>query len=307
MRLIHCACATTVSIPGAEHHDLSEVPSRKELRFLDAAAKDVLPEDPTPSLAEIQASPNVAHMGAPGRAPQQPSERLRIIVSGSDKALAAVLTRMMRGDYLWAEVAYVPVDPHSPAAVGWGLSGLTTDEACALACEGPVTPSPCVRTDTGDVVAGAASIYRGEGDEEYVGEIVVDSQRLVYRSGEDASARFHGQFGARLVPTPGAPGIASTPIVTPLVSHGPISKRSPEQLERMTRNPLLRRFTQRAGVAPGQTDGSRVLTGRALQSGGEAITVELDGVRRPRTVERVTFYRHLRDIQSVKMTPHEYM
>lgn len=307
MRLIHCACATTISIPGAEHHTLSEVPSRKELRFLDAAAKDVLPEDPTPSLADIQASPNVAHMGEPGPAPQQPSERLRVVVSGTDKALAAVLTRMMRGDYLWAEVAYVPVDTHSPAAVGWGLAGLSAEEMRALAIEGPVTPSPCVRTDTGDVVAGAAAIYRGEGDEEYVGEIVVDSQRLVYRSGEAPSARFHGQFGARLVPTAGAPGIASTPIVTPLVTTGPVSKRSPEQLERMSRHALLRRFTRGAGVAPGLTDGARVLTGRALQSGGEAITVELDGVRRPRTVERVTFYRHLRDIQSVKKVSTEHM
>ena len=39
MRLIHCACATTTSIPGTEHHQLPEVPKRKDLRFLDAAAK----------------------------------------------------------------------------------------------------------------------------------------------------------------------------------------------------------------------------------------------------------------------------
>lgn len=300
MRLIHCACATTTSIPGAEHHQLPEVPTRKDLRFLDAAAKEALPEDPTPSLAEIQAQPNVPHMGQPAPAPQQPSERLRVIVSGSDKALAAVLTRMMRGDYLWAEVAYVPADSSSAAAVGWGLSDLSDEALNTLALSGPVVPSPCIRTDTGDVVAGAAAIYRQDGAEEYVGEIVVDSERLVYRSGEEPSARFYGQFGARLVPTWGAPGIASTPIVTPLLSGGSVSRRSPEQLERMSRSRIFRPLTRNVGVAPGQTDGSRVLTGRALQSGGDSITVELDGVRRPRTVERVTFYRHLRDIQSVK-------
>ena len=301
MRLIHCACATTTSIPGAEHHQLPEVPTRKDLRFLDAAAKEVLPEDPTPSLAEIQASPNVAHLGQPAPAPQQPDERLRIVVSGTDKALAAVLTRMMRGDYLWAEIAYLPVNPSSPAAVTWGLSGLDRDALISLATSGPVVPSPCVRTDTGEVVAGAAAIYHDDGASEYVGEIVVDSERLLYRSGSEPSARFHGQFGARLVPTPGTPGIASSALTTPLVPTGPVSRRSPAQLERLHRLPLLRGLTRNAGVAPGQTDSSRVLTGRALQSGGDAITVELDGVVRPRTVERVTFYRHLRDIQSVKM------
>ena len=40
--------------------------------------------------------------------------------------------------------------------------------------------------------------------------------------------------------------------------------------------------------------------GRAVQAGGSDITVKLDGVEKPRTVNRVTFYRHLRDIQAVR-------
>ena len=65
-------------------------------------------------------------------------------------------------------------------------------------------------------------------------------------------------------------------------------------------SPLVptRRFLRRPPVR--RTDASRVLAGRALQSGGEEIAVLIDGIRRPRAVSRVTFYRHLRDIQSVR-------
>ena len=65
-------------------------------------------------------------------------------------------------------------------------------------------------------------------------------------------------------------------------------------------SPLVptRRFLRRQPVR--RTDASRVLAGRALQSGGEEIAVLIDGILRPRPVSRVTFYRHLRDIQSVR-------
>ena len=94
-----------------EHFCVAEVPSRQELKAIDALAKEILPEDPTPSLDEIAAQPDVSHLGAPGPAPQAPflSETLRIVVIGNDAALSAVLTRMMRADYLWAEVGFVPV------------------------------------------------------------------------------------------------------------------------------------------------------------------------------------------------------
>lgn len=268
MRLIYCACGAQAQqfadasgrIPGAEYHALANVPTRKELRFLDAAAAECLPEDPTPSLAEIQASPNVSHMGEPQLAPQEPIERLRIIVHGSDAALGAVLTRMMRADYLWAEVAYIPLDTSSPAAVCWGA---VTNSAFAV--EAPVVPAACARTDAGEVVAGSATITHDDGSKEFIGEIVVDSQTLVLRTG-GRSARFRGQFGARLVPTMSAPGIACAPLIT-------------------------RR---------GRTDGSRVLTGRAVQTGGQGISLLIDALPKPRLLTHATFYRHLRDIQSVR-------
>ena len=90
MRLLHCQCgegapanAPTLSLPP--------IPSRADLRPLDELAKELLLVDDTPSLAEIQASPNVPHMGEPQPAPQRPLERLRVVVSGSDAALGAVL------------------------------------------------------------------------------------------------------------------------------------------------------------------------------------------------------------------------
>lgn len=273
---------------------LDPIPTRKDLRPLDELAAQLMPVDDSPSLAEIQASPSVSHLGAPQPAVQQPIEPLRVIVSGSDAALGAVLTRMMRADYLWAEVAYLPSDPTSPAALQWGNP--TVEQALTA----PVVPSPCIRTDFGEVVAGSATLSHTSPAEEFVGEIVVDSSVLVFRTGEKPSATFFGSFGAKLVPTPDAPGLAAVEVVTPLEKKGKISRRPAAQLEHLRRLPGGAFLTRNAGVYPGQTDGSRVLSGRALQAGGRDIQVTVDGVKRSRGVEKVTFYRHLRDIQSVK-------
>ena len=299
MRLLHCACGTGLTIPGTEHIDLPAVPTRKDLRFLDELAKGCLGEDEGASLSEIQAQPDVAHLGAPQLAPQQPDERLRVIVSGTDAALGAVLTRMMRADYLWAEVAYVPTDPTSPAAICWGIPAGAAD-AATFAAEAPVVPAACVRTDAGQVVAGSASIYRGDGSEEFVGEIIVDSDTLVLNPGSEPSARFYGTFGARLVPTMREPGIACSPLTTPLATTGRESRRSPQHLEWLVSTPALRWLARGAGVAPGQTDSSRVLTGRAVQAGGESISLLIDATPHPRPLTSTTLYRHLRDMQSVR-------
>lgn len=265
MRLIHCACGASPepSIPGAETFQLPVHPTQRDLKFLDAIAREVLPSDPTPSLDEIQKNPAVDHLGAPTFAPQQPSEPLRVVVSGSDRALGLVLTRLMRADCMWVEVGYVPADPQSPAAVLWGA------ESADLAAGGPVRPIPCIRTDFGEVVAGSAELFTDDGATPYYGEVVVDSDVLVHPGVE---------YGARLVPTVDAPGIAAAPFTSPLVP--------------------TRRFLRRQPVA--RLDGNRTLTGRALQSGGNEIAVRIDDHLRPRPVSRVTFYRHLRDIQAVR-------
>mgnify|MGYP007060970933 CR=1 FL=1 len=259
MRLVHCACATDFTIAGAENHQLPAIPTRKDLRFLDEIAREVLPVDPTPSLQEIAASPSVSHLGEPAFAPQQPTERLRIIVSGSDAALSTILTRMMRADYLWAEIAYLPTDPSSPAAVLWGIP----DDARTLALEGPVRPIPCIRNDAGLVVAGSATLTHAE-DKPFIGEIVVDNDVLLRSDGRSRL------YGARLVPTTHAPGLAAA----------------------VMRKPRFRKHML--------IDATSTPSGRALQSGGLDIAVTVDGVRAKRPVERVTFYRHLRDIQAIR-------
>ena len=114
-------------------------------------------------------------------------EPRRVIVSGTDADLAAVLLRLLRTDRLGIEVAYLPVR-RSPAATAWGLP--TGDAAAALAVEGTATPVPLVRDDSGGVLVGRAEIRSMRG------ECYCDAT-LVLRG----AAR-------RLVVTPGPRGIA---------------------------------------------------------------------------------------------------
>ena len=117
MRLVVLRCGTDIAVPpSTQLIDVKAVPTRQELKALDSLAAKVLPEDPTPSLAEIAAQPDVAHLGAPQYAPQPISDPLRVVVVGSDAALSAVLTRLMRADTMWVEVGFVPTDDDSPTA-----------------------------------------------------------------------------------------------------------------------------------------------------------------------------------------------
>ena len=129
MRLVVLRCGTDIAVPpSTQLIDVGAVPTRQELKALDSLAAEVLPEDPTPSLAEIAAQPDVAHLGAPQYAPQPISDPLRVVVAGSDAALSAVLTRLMRADTMWVEVGFVPTDDDSPTADYWGIAHLTVEE-----------------------------------------------------------------------------------------------------------------------------------------------------------------------------------
>ena len=282
MRLVvlRCAAPSFTDFPGApvtpEVHDLPEVPTRRDLRMLDDAAFDVLPHDPTPSLDEIARQPDVAHLGTPQPAPQQPEQPLRIVVIGVDAALSAVITRLMRADNLWAEIAYVPTGD-SVAAQNWGLP---TDPASVLhlALTGTVKPVPTIRDDAAVAVAGSASITEWEPGE-ITGEIIVDDHVLVRHEASAKTPR-RGVFGARLVPMMDAPGIAAAVMDTP--APGTEIKKG-----------LFKRPT-------GTLVPESLSTGRATQAGGPSLRVTVDGVSRKRAVERVTFYRHLRDLQVVR-------
>lgn len=275
-----------------EHFRFAEVPSRQELKAIDTLASEILPEDPTPSLDEIAAQPDVSHLGAPGPAPQAPflREPLRVVVIGNDAALSAVLTRMMRADYLWAEVGYVPTGERSTAALNWGLKlpepgqvlderGAASEEALTFAMTAPVKPVPLIRNDAGLAVAGSATIAEWS-NEEITGEIIVDDAVLL------RADREKDVFGAKLVPMTDAPGIVAAKAVTSF------------EADVAPRRGFFARL--RKPVQPGQLDPASVVQGRAVQAGGPALSVSVDGVRAKRPVKRVTFYRHLRDLQIVR-------
>ncbi|WKS56609.1 hypothetical protein [Corynebacterium accolens] len=270
MRFLFLRCgAPEVDLP-AEAYDLSAVPSRKELALVDAAATNLLPHDPTPSLDDIAAQPDVRHLGAPAAAPQEPylEDRLRVVVAGSDSALNAVITRLMRADNLWAEVAFIPTG-ESAAAANWGLPG-APQEALELARTAPVRPVPLIRNDSGQAVAGSATISDWS-NRPLTGEIIIDDATLA------ASGR--GTFGARLVPMTDAPGILAARATSPVEPEGRLRS-------------LLRK--------PGRLDPDSVHTGRAVQAGGPQLRVLVDAIPHKRPLTRVTFYRHLRDLQVVR-------
>ncbi|MGX0119729.1 hypothetical protein [Corynebacterium otitidis] len=289
--------------------DAAEAPTRRELKPLDEEAKRVLPEDPTPSLAEIAKSPNVSHLGAPRPSPQRPAEPLRVVVVGEDKGLGAVLTRAMRGDYLFAEVAYVPLDDSSPAATNLGLG--RAGDPLAFALNAPARPTPLARTDQGLAVAGSASVER-DGGGEFLGEVVVDDETILYRGGDDDDAPrpLFGRYGVRLVPMLDAPGLAAAALATP--SAPPESGRRPgwwrrrlgrldaATLYRLWSNAVTRPLVAGAPQPAGLTAPGSVATGRAVQCGGRDMRVVVDGVPARRPVNRATFYRHLRDAQLVR-------
>lgn len=293
VRILRCG---DVPVPDVEYHQVSAIPTRQELKIIDEAAAAILPVDPTPSLDEIAKQPDVSHLGAPQFAPQPIHDPLRIVVIGDDAALSAVLTRMMRADYMWAEVGYVPIPGSeasadaagasknagsgaqvSTAAQNWNIPA-DTDAAMKLALEGSVHPVPLIRNDTGLAVAGSAVISAWENGP-LVGEIIVDDTTLVAGS---------QQFGARLVPMLDAPGIVAAAARTPFAY--------PEAKSRWER--LKQKLAGQAAL--GQLDSASALTGRALQAGGPDLRVTVDGVSAKRPVKRSTFYRHLRDLQVVR-------
>lgn len=288
--------ATLHRSAGVEIFSLPAVPARGNLKFLSDHTTELLPDDPTPSLEEIQAQPRVEHQAAPQLAPQQPVMPLRIIVLGSDAALSAVLTRLMRADALWPQIGFVPItdaarDDESTAARNWSLP---TDPAAALklALTGEVKPVPLIRNDAGQAVAGSATITQWDGGA-MTGEIIVDDATLVQQDArglaDDGGSGGATAFGARLVPMLSAPGIAAA-------AH--TAQEKPRGLfARWRKN---KGTTQDADANVGKLDPSTLVTGRAVQAGGPEMAVHVDGVRSPRPQKRVTFYRHLRDLQIIR-------
>ena len=93
-------------------------------------------------------------------------------------------------------------------------------------------------------------------------------------------------FGAKLVPMTDAPGIVAAKAVTSF------------EADAAPRRGLFARL--RTPALPGQLDPASCIQGRAVQAGGPSLSLSVDGVRAKRPVKRVTFYRHLRDLQIVR-------
>ncbi|QAU51583.1 hypothetical protein CPELA_01415 [Corynebacterium pelargi] len=256
--ILNCGVAP---IESTESYELSALPTRSELKILNAITKEVLPEDPTPSLEEIAASPDVAHLGEPGFAPQLIDDPLRFIVHGDDAALAAIITRLMRIDAMWAEIAFLP-SKESSLAQAWNLPA---DRDFAF--DAPVKPKPLIRDDAGQAVAHQAIISDWD-DKKLDGEIIVDDAVLLRGK----------HYGASLISTMDAPGVAGQVILSPANPTGLLAK--------------FRQASKRADT---------IYSGRAMQAGGANLRISIDGVSRKRPVQRATFYRHLRDLQSVRL------
>jgi hypothetical protein len=204
---------------------------------------------PSPALAGV---PTVAMPAIPDRTDIDPvlAERdpRRVIVAGSDAALAAVLVRLLRTDRLDVELAFLP-SGRSAAAVVWGLP-----QDSALALDGTATPVPLVRDDAGGVLVGRGEIRNMHG------ECYCD-ETLVLRGA-----------APRLVVAPSPDGIAV----------------------RAGRTGRLPDGTTRP-VPPKARSGRGSALGRAVQLGGESMTVVHDGIEHPRSVPRWTWYRHTAD------------
>lgn len=278
---------------GVESRQLPALPSRRDLAFLDQLPGRFVVGS-TPSIAQITSSPEVPHAGRPQADPHQVSERVRAVVCGNDAALAAVVSKLMRIDALWVEVAFVPAQQEkanptvgsagggrSVVARTWGLetgaSAVSLQRAWDFALTAPAVPTALLRDDHGLVVVGAAEIC-GQADpqgEVLVGEVLVDSQVLYShdpsRTAPGRTAGMPAARGVRLMPTLDAPGVVAVGLA-----------------------PTARRWLWRRQRAP------RVLKGRALQAGGVDMVVTRDGVAHPRALRSITFYRHVRDGQWVR-------
>ncbi|MGV0383273.1 hypothetical protein ACUY2T_00690 [Corynebacterium sp. 22_2729] len=264
-------------LPGevVECLNVSAIPTRKELRFLDDLERFVVGS--TPSLDELMQRPDAPHLGTPQPDPHQVSERVRVIVQGSDAAIAAVVSKLMRIDALRVEVGFIPTGS-SAVALSWGLDPtFSPAQHLTFALASPAVPTPVIRDDHGVVTLGVAEVTGPEGDSgtaEMIGEVIVDSA-VLFEQNKAGTSDFNN--GVRMVPTPDAPGLAA-----------------------VQRPPLPRKGWFGRTKKPRSTVSPTVLRGRALQAGGVDLVVTRDGVRHPRPLKSVTFYRHLRDGQFVR-------
>ena len=119
------------------------------IRCGEAPVPPPLAEHPRVDCAEVPTRDEV------DRARRELGPDLRLLVCGTDAALAAVLTRLMRTEHLDVEIAYVADEP-TPATKAYGLP--TGSEAAKLGVRGSAREVPLVRDDTGTALVGEATV-----------------------------------------------------------------------------------------------------------------------------------------------------
>lgn len=109
--------------------------------------------------------PTIALPARPGRADLDPvladHDPRRLLVSGTDADLAAVLLRLLRGDRLDVEVAFLPAG-RTAATSSWGLPCGAAGGALALA--GVAAAVPLIRDDSGGVLVGRGEVRDLDGE-----------------------------------------------------------------------------------------------------------------------------------------------
>ncbi|WP_433800669.1 hypothetical protein [Actinomycetospora sp. CA-084318] len=206
----------------------------------------------------------VACAAVPTRAEVDPllDGATRLVVAGSDAALAAVVVRLLRRERLDLAVAFVPTDPSSEAAAVWGLP-TDPDAALTLAFDGAAAPAPLVRDDRGSVIAGVHRVGP------FSGVSFCDEHELVRGEAEGLAVRADPQADTRGGLGPGGGGVAVT-----------LHER-----RRWLRARAHTTFGRAAtvGIRP-----------------GTVAAASRDGVDDPKPLERRSWYRHTEDWHLVR-------
>lgn len=105
---------------------------------------------------------------------RQATAQRRVAVCGTDAALAAVVTRLMRAEALDVEVAYV-AETASPVTALYALP--TGAAAAELATSGTAVPTPLLRDDAGIAICGSAQ-WIGPADSQVEGQVYADSTHV---------------------------------------------------------------------------------------------------------------------------------
>ena len=98
----------------------------------------------------------------------------RLVLCGTDAALAALLTRLMRTENLGMDIAYI-ADDETPVTRTYGLP--TGSAAAKLGLRGGAREVPLIRDETGTVLVGEATVT-GPGGGVLVGEAYADDERV---------------------------------------------------------------------------------------------------------------------------------